>query len=40
MLVEKGVSVADNFHISKDLFTSLVGLLDNNFMILNLYSVT
>lgn len=31
--------MVDNFHISKDLFTSLVGLLDNNFIILSLYSV-
>ena len=39
-LIEKWVSVVDNFHISKDLFTSLVRLLDNNFIILNLYSIT
>lgn len=39
LLVEKSVSVVDNFHIIKDLLTSLVRLLDNNFIILNLYPV-
>lgn len=39
-LIGKWVSVVDNFHISKDLFTSLVRLLDNNFIILSLYSIT
>lgn len=38
--VGQGVAELEHFYIIKDLFTSLVTPFDNNFIILNLYSVT